>query len=51
MLYFGPETVAPVASGIAAIVGGVLIFWRRIVGFARTAYGRVFRRSPPSAPR
>lgn len=35
MLYFGPETYLPLASIIAAGVGGILTFWRRLVGFAR----------------
>jgi hypothetical protein len=35
----GPETIMPLASILAAVVGIVLIFWRYIVGFFR----RMFR--------
>jgi hypothetical protein len=35
LLYLGPETLMPVASVLAAIVGVVLIFWRFVVGKIR----------------
>ena len=35
LLYFGPETYIPLASALAAGIGGLLAFWRRIVGFFR----------------
>ena len=38
-LYLGPETLMPVASALAAIVGVVLLFWRAVVG----RIGKVFR--------
>ena len=28
LLYFGPETIMPLASILAAIVGFLLVFWR-----------------------
>ena len=31
LLYLGPETIMPLASLIAAIVGVILIFWRFIL--------------------
>jgi len=31
MLYIGPESVAPVLSALAAIIGFVVMFWRRVV--------------------
>ena len=34
--YFGPETMMPVASVIAAGVGVVMMFGRNIVGFGRS---------------
>jgi hypothetical protein len=39
LLYMGPETIMPLASILAAIVGILLIFWRYISGFFR----RMFR--------
>lgn len=39
LAYVGPESIAPVASGIAAVVGFLLIGWRWI----RTQCKRVFR--------
>jgi hypothetical protein len=30
-MYLGPDIVAPVASAIAAAIGALLMFWRRIV--------------------
>lgn len=44
LLYFGPETMMPVASFIAAVAGAILMFWRRILGFSRALFGRVFHR-------
>ncbi|GIW88207.1 MAG: hypothetical protein KatS3mg108_2531 [Isosphaeraceae bacterium] len=42
--YFGPETVMPLASIVAAIAGAALMFWRNLVYFAkriiRAATGR-----------
>lgn len=43
--YLGPETMLPVASAFAAIVGAVLVCWRWIIGFVMKAYRLVFRRS------
>lgn len=34
-LYLGPETILPLASAAAAVVGVVLIFWRYIVSSAK----------------
>ena len=42
-LYLGPETILPVASILASIIGVILMFWRLILGSIR----RVFRRSSP----
>jgi hypothetical protein len=36
-MYVGPETVLPVASTLAAVIGVILVFWRRVVGAARLA--------------
>jgi hypothetical protein len=43
-LYGGPDQIMTVTSGLASIVGIVLIFWNKLVGvFFRVL--RVFRRS------
>jgi site-specific recombinase len=39
LLYLGPETVMPLASILAAIVGVLLLFWRLIFGF----FKRIFK--------
>lgn len=33
ILYVGPETLLPLTSALAAIVGVVLIVWRQLVAF------------------
>ena len=38
-LYLGPETVMPLTSALAAVLGVLLIFWRSMVGF----FKRLFR--------
>ena len=40
ILYLGPETIMPLASIIAAIVGFLLLFWRSIARF----FKKVFRK-------
>lgn len=40
-MYFGPETMMPLASAAAAIGGVLLLFWRRVVGYARMVVRRV----------
>ncbi len=44
--YFGPETMMPVASIIAAVGGVFMLFGRNVVSFGRKVVGR-FRRQPP----
>ncbi len=44
MFYLGPNTVMPLASALAAVVGVVLIFWRYIYSSIRSA-ARFFTRS------
>jgi len=50
-LYTGPETILPVASGVAAVIGFLLIIWQRlllfisrIVQFCQQRLARSFRR-------
>lgn len=38
LLYLGPETVMPLASILAALVGILLIGWRYIVNFLKQAF-------------
>jgi hypothetical protein len=40
--YFGPETMMPVASVIAAAAGAVMMFGRSIVQFGRGVVRRVW---------
>lgn len=49
--YPGPETVMPVASFLAAIVGVLLIFGRSALALGRKAFRQLFKRGETSAPR
>lgn len=47
VLYIGPDVLMPVASALAAIVGFLLMFWKRTVAFFQRVFGaigRLFRR-------
>ena len=48
-LYLGPQTVLPVASIIAALVGVILMFWRLILRFIKKLINSV-RRKPGLKP-
>jgi hypothetical protein len=48
-LYFGPETVLPVASMIAGIIGVVLMFWRYILSSTRKLFKQVSKSETASA--
>lgn len=41
ILYVGPDVLMPVASAIAAVVGFLLMFWRRVVNFVRVTGQRI----------
>jgi hypothetical protein len=43
ILYIGPETILPLTSALAAILGVVLMFWQRFVGLIRKLW-RLFVR-------
>jgi hypothetical protein len=43
-LYLGPQTVLPLASIIAAIIGFIAIFWRYLLRIGRKLFKMVFRR-------
>ena len=47
-LYIGPDVLMPFASALAAVVGFLLMFWKRTVAFFGrmfSAVGRLFRRN------
>jgi hypothetical protein len=39
-LYLGPDTIMPLASILAAVLGFLLLFWRYIINFIK----KIFRR-------
>jgi hypothetical protein len=41
-LYVGPETILPLTSALAALVGFFLMFWRRCVGVIRKIWRMMF---------
>ncbi len=43
LAYVGPESIAPVASAIAAVVGFLLIGWRWVVTQCKRVFRFVFR--------
>lgn len=42
--YLGPDTVLPVVSIIAAVIGVILMFGRNVIGFLRMGVQTVLRR-------
>jgi ATP/ADP translocase len=42
-MYFGPETVIPLTSIIAGLIGAILVFWRYIVVIVKKSYRRMFK--------
>jgi len=44
-LYVGPETILPLTSALAAIVGIVLMLWHRIVGISRRIWQVITRKA------
>ena len=44
LLYLGPDTIMPIASAIAAIIGILLIFWRAIFTRAKKLFRVVISR-------
>ncbi len=39
--YIGPETLMPVASAIAAVIGAAMLMGRRILGLLHRIFGRL----------
>jgi hypothetical protein len=46
IFYLGPETIMPLASIIAAILGFLLIAWRTIWKYIKRGFYRITKRSP-----
>lgn len=47
-LYAGPDQIMTVTSGLAGVLGVLLIFWNKVVGLFFKVV-RIFRRSPEPA--
>ncbi len=47
VLYVGPETILPLTSVLAAIIGVLLMVWHHVIGFARKAWYFCFNKSRP----
>ena len=43
LAYVGPESVAPIASAIAAFFGFLLLFWRKVISVVKQSFRFVFR--------
>ena len=43
VMYIGPETLMPLASAAAAVVGVLLMFWRKTVAIVRMGFQKVAR--------
>lgn len=44
VLYVGPDQILPFTSALGAILGVVMIFWRRLAGLVRHAWRGLFAR-------
>ena len=44
--YVGPDTVLPLASTVAAVVGAVLVFWGYLVSLVKKAFKFLVRKGP-----
>jgi len=58
LLYGGPDTLMPIASALAAVIGVLLMLWNRVVSYLRRFIQSSSRRSlnlstepPPSVRR
>jgi hypothetical protein len=45
MLYLSPDTIMPLASAFAAVVGVIVMFWQKVKAFFRAVFAK-FSRSP-----
>jgi hypothetical protein len=49
LLYISPDTIMPLASALAAVVGVIVMFWQKVKGFCRSlaqAVASKFGRTP-----
>ncbi len=44
-MYIGPDALMPVASFFAAVIGVVLMFWRKLWGAVRLLFARLSGKS------
>jgi len=44
LLYIGPETILPLTSALAAILGILLMFWHRFIGLLRKFWKLILRK-------
>jgi hypothetical protein len=44
LLYLGPDSMLPLASILAAIVGFILIFWRHIFKIVKKFFRKIMRK-------
>lgn len=47
--YIGPDTMLPVASVLASVVGGLLLFWKWIALFFSRLFGGLFGKKDAAA--
>jgi hypothetical protein len=40
MLYLSPDTIMPLASAFAAVVGVVVMFWQKVKTFFRAVFAK-----------
>jgi hypothetical protein len=44
LMYLGPESIMPIASVLAAIIGVILILWRYLIGIIKRAYKYLYHK-------
>ena len=49
VLYIGPETILPLTSALAAIVGVLLLVWHRVVELVRKTWWFCTNKAQPSS--
>lgn len=45
LLYVGPDLILPLTSALAAVAGALLLFWNRVVSFAKSTWRVLFLRN------
>jgi hypothetical protein len=49
MLYLSPDTIMPLASAFAAVVGVVVMFWQKVKTFFRAVFAKFSRAAEKDA--